>query len=629
MTAAAVVLLEVVGCLGLGTALLRFLKVDDDFSAGECLAFAFVVGFGLLGWLVFPLGIVGLLQEPWLFALLIVGACGMVFWRKGMPRLIESPDVVAWCLLVLIAAVMVLDLAEGLSPPGDADSLAYHFNAPRLFLEAGRINFILRPLDGAIPYLTQMTYIPALGLGGEKALTLWTMLSGWAAAAMLFVLCRRHLDLRWSLATALVFLTVPTVVYAAGSGQIEIRMAMFVMVAAWATARALETGRLNYAVLAGLAVGFYAGSKYIGLLFALSCGLTILVQRRWLAHGLVLSLAAFVAGFQWYFWNAVHTGDPFFPMLFQWLGRDDLLLWDKAQDLYFKNTFFAFDRVVPRTLYWLFVYPFWATLDPSPTIEAGRTGFGPFELVMLPFAALGAWKFRASIKGSPLFVYGVLAFLFYALWFFSGASQRVRHLLPVLPLLMLCFMVVSVRFASTRRIRTPLIAAIMVTAFLQLGGQALFSLKYLKYFASGESRETFLQENVKNYAPIPWINAKLSKSDKLLISQRQLFYFLDIPYLFGSPHTQAVIDLRPGQDDPRILYRQLREAGITHLLISPVSGYKKTKYVNPFEALNKIGCLEFMKRFRANSVTSRTLPGINSAITSFDILKLKPAKCLG
>ncbi len=629
MTAVAVVLLEVAGCLGMGTAMLRLLKIDDDFSAGECLAFAFVIGFGLLGWLVFPLGIIGLLQKPWLFGLLIAATSGMVFWRKGIPRLIGSPDAVAWCLLFLIAAVMVLDLAEGLSPPGDADSLAYHFNAPRLFLEAGRINFILRPLDGAIPYLTQMTYVPALGLGGEKALTLWTMVSGWAAAAMLFVLCRRHLNLNWSLAVSLVFMTVPTVVYAAGTGQIEIRTAMFVMVAAWATARALETGRLNYALLAGLAVGFYGGSKYIGLLFALACGLIILVQRRWLVHGLALTIVAFVAGSQWYIWNALHTGDPFFPMLFQWLGRDDLLLWNKAQDIYFKNTFFAFDMAAPRTFYWFLTYPFSATLDPSPTIESGRTGFGPFGLALLPFAVIGAWKFRDRIRNSPLLVYGGLAFLFYTFWFFSGASQRVRHLLPVLPLLIICFSVAAERFAAARGTRTPLIAAITATIILQLGGQVLFSLKYLKYLSSGEDRETFLKENIKNYAPVPWINANLSKSDKLLISERQLFYFLRVPYLFGSPHTQAVIDLRTGQDDPYILYRQLKAAGITHLMINPVAGRKNTEYAKPFESLNKIGCFEFMRRFNADSVTSRTLPGILSSTTSFDLVKLKPAKCLG
>ena len=82
---------------------------------------------------------------------------------------------------------------EGIAPPADADTLAYHFTIPKQFLEAGRIEFIPRALEGAIPLIVQMTYVPALGLGGEMALTLWTMATGWAAAALLFVLCRKHL----------------------------------------------------------------------------------------------------------------------------------------------------------------------------------------------------------------------------------------------------------------------------------------------------------------------------------------------------------------------------------------------------------------------------------------------------
>ena len=56
---------------------------------------------------------------------------------------------------------------------------------------------------------------------------------------MLFVLCRRHLGFNWSLAVTLIFLTTPAVIYGGGSGQVETRIALFVMVAAWGTARAL------------------------------------------------------------------------------------------------------------------------------------------------------------------------------------------------------------------------------------------------------------------------------------------------------------------------------------------------------------------------------------------------------
>ncbi|HEB79032.1 MAG TPA: hypothetical protein ENI79_00965 [Rhodospirillales bacterium] len=624
-----VVLLEILSSLGLGALVLRLLKIDQELSPGEHAVFAFVAGFGLLGWLVFPLGVLGLLGKGWLLGLLIVGAVGCVLLkRKGSTAPAEPLDALGWGLLGLVLIVAFFDLAEGLAPPGDADSLAYHFTAPKQFLEAGRIKFILRPVDGAIPYLIQMTYLPALALGGEQALTLWTMVSGWAPALLLFVLCRRHLGRNWSLAVALIFLTTPAVIYAAGTGQIEVRMALFAMAAAWAAARALETGRLRYAMFAGLIVGFFGGAKYMGLLFAVACGLVLLAQRRWLAHGLVYGAMALLAGFQWYAWNGAHTGDPFFPVFFEWLGRDDLLLWTKEQDHYFKTVYMEYERPIPRTPLWFFLFPFLATLDSPAIIEAKNVGLGPFGLLVLPFAALGAWTFRRKILGSRLLIYTAIAFLFYAIWFFSGPSQRVRHLVPILPLLLICFAVAAERLCSQNRFQAPLAAALAATIGFQMFVGAVVSLKYARHIASGESREAFLHKNIKNYAPVPWINANLSKSDKLFTSERQLFYFLEIPYLFSSPHTQSAVNMREDQQDPVVLYRQLKTAGITHVLSGKLKGGETAYNPKSLDLLSQTKCLEHLKSFDAQSFGSRTFAKSATAETTFDLLKVGDEKCV-
>lgn len=619
----AVVALELFACLGLGAATLRLLKIGEELRSGESVAFSLAVGFGLLGWLVFPLGVLGLLNNFWLFGLLIAGSAGVVLLRhKGHSRPSDEPDIFQWVLLALILVVMVFDVAEGLSPPADADTLAYHFTSPKHFLEAGRFVFILRPGDGAIPYLTHMTYLPAMALGGELALTLWAMVSGWIPALLLFVLSRRHLDLNWSLAVVLVFMTMPAVIFGAGTGQIEVRMAMFAMVAAWATARTLETGRLNYAVLAGLAVGFYGGSKYLGLLFAVACGLTILAQRRWLIHGLVFTAIAVAAGFQWYAWNGIHTGDPFFPVFFQWLGRDDLILWTKEQDLFYKTFFMNIDRPIPRTLLWFFLFPFHVTVESPPVIEAKFVGLGPYGLLAFPFAALGVWKFRHRILGSRLLIYAAIAFLFYALWFFSGPSQRVRHLIPVAPLFLLCFTVAAERLSAEGAFRMPFLAAILATIFFQLSVDAVFSIKYMRHVSSSEGREEFLLRNVKNYAPVPWINANLKKTDRLFLAERQLFYFLEIPYLFSSPNTQGAVSMKKDQKDPMLLYRQLVSVGITHILTHRANTENLKYGSRSLELLSDTGCMKLVKSFDTSDISSRTFYKTGTRAATFDLLKL-------
>ena len=124
MTALGVVLLQTLCCLGLGAAALKALKIDADLNAGEHWALSFATGFGILGWLIFPLGVAGYLSATPLTALLTAGALAAVLLRRPegdfrKPR----TDILGKALLTLIGIVAVFDLMEGIAPPADADTL--------------------------------------------------------------------------------------------------------------------------------------------------------------------------------------------------------------------------------------------------------------------------------------------------------------------------------------------------------------------------------------------------------------------------------------------------------------------------------------------------------------------------
>lgn len=624
-------LANVSAALGFGAVILRILGLDRDITPGEHWTVSFAIGFGVLGWLIFPIGISGLLSPGPLWVLLLAGSLGTLLLRKsGLPVLAETPETVGKALLIVLAAVLFMDLAEGLAPPADADSLAYHYNWPKRFIAAGEIAFIPQAWTGAVPLLIQMTYIPPLALGGEVALTLWSMTASWAAAAMLFVFCRRHVSLNWSLAIVLIYLTTPAVVFGGGSGQVEPKMTLFVLAGAWGAARSLETGRISFAFLAGLAAGFFAGAKYMGLLYVAAVGLVILFQRGGLRPGLVagaaFGVATIASGFQWYAWNAFHTGDPVFPMLFEWLGRD-LAFWSADYTVWFKKVLRLIERDVPRSLWWLIGYPFKATFDPLPVFESRRIGLGPFGMMILPFAFFGIWTLRARLRQSRLFVYAIVCALFYALWFFTGSSQRIRHLVPLWPFFLLIMGVAAIRFADLKKVHTPLLAATSLTLMVQLAGSGIFGLSYLKYFASGDNREAFLSRSLNAYEVIPWINANLGPKDRLFLSERQLFYYLQVPYYYGSPNVQAKVELRPGRVQPRNLYRQLKSVGVTHVLLRHGVLLNNSPKQLPWHVLKETGCMVPQKNFYFKSFKSRTLPGLNSAFVKFIIFRFQDRKC--
>jgi hypothetical protein len=217
--------------------------------------------------------------------------------------------------------------------------------------------------------------------------------------------------------------------------------------------------------------------------------------------------------------------------------------------------------------------------------------------------------------------------LFYGLWYLFGGSQRIRHLLPVLPLFLICITVAAERFADSARYRKPLICAFAMTLMLQVGIHGLFALNYAKYLAGGAEREAFLLRNVNGYAAVPWINKNLPGAGRIFIQHRQLQFYLDAPSILISP-MQGEVEIRPEATNNRKLHRQLREAGITHLLLIRGGKAAAPEYSPPLGSLEKAGCLARLKTFQMRSVQSRTLPGLNSNSITVDVLALKPESCL-
>ena len=613
MTAFPALVLQIAGCVGMGAMVLRVLGVMGDLTNWERPAWAFAIGYGVLGWLLFFIGVAALYQPFTLFLLLGAGSVGLsAFWNAPVPKASESIDeplcFMGWVSVAALGTALVFDLMEGLSPPADADSLAYHFAIPKLFLSEGRLIFIERAMDGAVPLLNQLTYIPALSLGGERGLTLWAMASGWGATALLYTACRRYLDRNWSFALAVIFLTTPAVVYGGGSGQVEVRNAMFVIVSGIAVACAVTTGQLKYAVLGGLCVGFFMAGKYIGLLFALACGLAILLQCRWFVHGFVLTAVSFVAGSQWYMWNFVHTGDPFFPMMFNFLDYSAVVFWSADQHASLKLLFLNHEQAVPANVLWLAVYPFVATLSGLRQFESGRTGLGPFVLLVLPFAVAGAWQFRARLRRHPLFIVALICALFYTLWFLTGSSQRIRHLTPALPLVLLVLGVSAHRWSRDRHALKHLMAAVLITLGFQLSGHGLFGLNYVRHLASGETREAFLRRNVHSYDVARWVNQNLTSDDRLYLFYRQLNYLLDVPYFYAHVQQEGWIDIRPEADNPARFYRQLRQRGVTHLLaVSDPDLATPSNGILQWRPLLRAGCATLIEEIDTVSIGSRSL----------------------
>ena len=614
-------LFEVLACLGFGALILKPLGFARWLRADEIITWSFGLGFGVLGWLTFLFGWAGFFGKLQLVILILSGLPFVILlrqetvsvWRKFCNW---TPNLVEKLCLAGIVLVFAFDVIEAIPPPSDADTLAYHFALPKTYLAQERLEFVPRAIDGAVPLLVNMTYVPALALGGERGLTLWTMISGWFAGALFLSLCLRYLTPKWSISTVLIFFTTPAVIYSSGSGHVEVRLTLFAIIGAFSVAQAIKTGDWRFALIAGLAAGFFMGGKYTGLLFAAAAGAVILFQRRWLNHGLAMALGGAIAGCQWYLWNWVHTGDPVFPVLYNYL-KDiiDYRYWDQAHADSLRDLYFAHETPLERTLLGLISYPFIATLAGLPQFESGRTGFGPLVLLLLPFVTMSIWINRKKILTHEIFPLATILLIFYVTWFLSGSSQKVRHMLPVYPLLLVCFAIASERLVHIN-LRGPITSVFAATLGLQIIIVMLFSVNSAKYVFCRESNKSYLTRTVSGFSPVPWINNNLSMDDKVFTQHRQFLYHLNVPYFFAHTIDQVQINLLDSEKSPKRFVHQAKKLGVTHLLL-PGS---LDNVPDIYTALTKFGCLKEIKRFAEDRFGSRTLRNFKEPIKAVSVL---------
>ena len=635
MIGSIIAVFQVLACVGFGLAVLRGLRANTFETPLSEFAWAGVIGIGILGWLLYFVGIFGEYNPTVFISVLGLGCSGLAFflrkptvipptWRASSPL-----NIVGVILVILISVMFSLDVIEALAPPTDADSLAYHYAIPRQFLAAGKIIFVPRAVDGAVPLLVQMTYLPVLSLGGDQALTLWSMMSGYLTALLLFTLARRYMDTLWSLTLLLLFISTPAVIYGAGSGQVEVRNAAFVLVSAFALSQGISKSQIRWIIISGLAAGLFAGAKYSGLFFIASAGLTLLLFKPAFRYVIGFSSAALVAGCQWYLWNWFHTGDPVFPALFGFIPYKEPAFWDAAHNAFLQYRVTYGENSLPKTPLWAIAYPFIATFGADPILQGGRVGYGIAAFVLALPAAFALFANRHRIRHHPLLVVVSCGLIFYALWYFIGPSQRARHFLPIYPLILFGLIFTAQKWATHIERRRILGLTLIPVITMQLGVQFMYTSDAVAYQTKNMTKSAFLLDNISIFSPVVWINKNLPSDAHVLSSERQLEYFMK-PKMFFYDVDQVLIDSLDPIKKPGVFWQQLRTQRITHV----ITRNTPTAQGNDVELSDKVWslmtaykCTKFIYRTPTRSISSRTLNIAAEKPSEAVILALTPDTC--
>jgi hypothetical protein len=507
-----------------------------------------------------------------------VGLLSRWDWGGQLARIQRHLSVSAlasWRTLALatLGLAALLHLFQAFAPPTEADTLAYHFALPKLFVQAQRIVYLPdftsnQPLGQHMLYLAAMTADG--GSGGARVAASVTFVQGLILALAILVFSRRHLTFEVGLIAALIFYLLPAFTYSAASGLVEVGLTLYTFLAVWSAFNWTERDDSRQLLLAGCFVGFAVSTKYYGAFSVVALGVALIVfslARRKpvdaVLRGLLLfGLTATLVGSAWYVRNFINTGNPIYPALFGLLGGRD---WSPQLDANLAAFTNATKRPAGNSLADFLKVPWSITMDDAKFIL--RTGFGPIFLALAPGVVL--LRNLSAPRRRALAFFLAFAGVFAPLWFLI-ALQRTKHLLPIMPGLSLVIAEISWRMKSDsdRLLRIGGVLALAVALAYGLGGNILFNTQFVPVTLGMQSEQAYLESQLWNYKDVEWINENLTSEHRLLHFNRTVNFYLDVPYFYGSMWIQGRLDWHSLRTTDEVR-EVVDELGITHIMVTP------------------------------------------------------------
>lgn len=556
---------------GLGLKLFSWVGGYDFGSSLERLTFATAIGLGALAYGILGLGLIGLLHaSSILIGLLFAAALSSREWsaliadfiqlvRKDFPPSISIGSI---AVIFLVASILFLSGIQALTPLWDFDGLMYHLQAPKIFLENGRIQLLPDIWQANGPLTMDMLYTIGTAFGSETFAKLLHLAYAAGLVLLTYALGRRYISETGGWVAAGILLGIPIFPLWGSLAYTDMAWAIYEVLALLAIVRWKETENKSWLTLAGICMGLGIGSKYPALgMFAI---LTLWIAYQSRSRGTKRTISdlihfAFITaaiGAPWYLKNWLLAGNPIYPFLIggrEWSSlRLDLLM------TYL--TSFGTGKTISDFL----------TLPLNLYVQ--REAFGTFLMsidmpsILFPLAFLVPFL----SKDSRLKTFTFVALLRFGLW--ALGTQQNRFLLPLYPILSL--LAASVLLTLAMRFKSSFGKSLL--AYGIVGGVVATTLAYQLIYLAGfnpfpvvfgsESKDTFLRRARHDYAAQRYIAETLEEDARVYQMWDGQVYYCEGRCLADAEQAQWV---RLTLENPTVedQANALNAMQVTHLLL--------------------------------------------------------------
>lgn len=507
----------------------------------------------------------------------------------------DVEDGISLTWLWLAAPFAMLILLGGMLPPIDFDVREYHLQAPKEFFQRGQITFLPHNVYGNMPLGSEMFCLLAMVVLDDwwlGALAGKTVIAAFAPLTALALLAagRRFASSGAGVIAAVLYLSIPWIAFVSSSGLIEGVLAFYLFLGLYAvllwrqlskeggwpslavTMRAKRLGNPPaepnvsvavsherwgnfpeaYLALAGFCAGGAVSCKYPAVLFValpLFLYIGILSGKRFVKPLAIFSLALAVGCGLWFVKNWVLSGNPVYPLLYDWLG--------------------GATRTVEKNQRWLQAH---SPHDFSPSALAESLATVAWKSswlspVLAPLAALGLLVRR--YRAVALVLASYFAYVIAAWWLFTHRIDR--FWLPALPLLALLAGLGAVWSVSAgwRRMMLTFVIAATAISFVFITSPA----SYNAYFVALRTARGDLRRIS------PWhalLNKSVPAGSKVLSVGDAEVFDLSMPVLYNTPFDDSPASAIFENLEPREIAAEFRLRHISHVYVdwSEIARYR-------------------------------------------------------
>ncbi len=559
---------------GIGQKIINWLMIEPS-SYLENLVFVIPLGLGLFSYCIFTLGLLGLLNI-WYFVLLssitLYWSCNewwelLLFGKIKIIKAVKGFDqlnIGKKSLIFIWILILGLSFLQSLTPPWDYDSLMYHLQGPKTFLNAGRILLLPDNWGANGPFTLEMLFMFGLRFESDNFAKLIHLSFALFLVIATFAFGRRFFSREIGWIGTAILIAMPIFPIWASLAYIDMGWALYEFLGIYALFIWFDNHHRKYLLLSGIMSGLAIGSKYIALGSVAVIGLAIIWNSRkqglkiTLQNVLIFGCTTSLIGSPWYIKNLIWAGNPVYPFYFggvQWpLERVHFFL-------SYLNSFGVGHRWVD---YLLLPWNLYAHF------ESFTSFFGTIEIGSFLFPLLLFYPFLPKNKfANTLITLAALRFFIWAL-----GSQQIRFLLPIFPGLSLLTAGVMLKLSDSlilknrgKLLTVGLIGGVTI-ATLIYSIIFIYDVKPLDVIVGKESKYLFLSRKTPHFQSSSFINAQLDEHDKVFFMWDGRGYYCEQKCLPDTEHNQwSRLVLSANYSVPEVT-KLLREKGITHLLFS-------------------------------------------------------------